>query len=153
MIDINFLRSYSNRLKDAIESINFAEVVVDDSQLVNMLEDISSSEKHLLFTVIPDFSTSGRHVDDIQKRADTVIMVLQKTDYSDVTHPEFLDIMQDTLVSANAIELKMIADKNDYSDEGCQYMKQLNVSSINVIPVWGYSGCNGWSLEFNFVSG
>lgn len=152
MIDINFIIAYANRLKDAIASIGYAEVVVDDSQLVNMLQDISDSHKHLLFTVIPDFSNAGRNADDIQKQADTVIMVLQKTDYSSITHAEFLQIMQETLISTRAIEDKMIADKNDYSPQGCQYMKQLNVPSINITPVWGYSGCNGWSIEFNFVS-
>lgn len=152
MIDVTFLRSYSERLKEAIASINFKEVVVDDSQLVKMLGDRSADDKHMLFMIIPDFSNQGRNVDDLQKKADTIIMVLQKTDYSDITHAGFLDIMQETLVSANAIEDKMIADKNDYSPTGCQYMKQLDVSSINITPVWGYSGCNGWSIEFNFVS-
>lgn len=152
MIDVTFLRNYAERLKEAIDTINYKEVIVDDSQLVNMLDNIETSKKHLLFMVLPDFSNSGRNVDDIRKRTDTVILVLQKTSYSDITHDEFLDIMQETLLSAKAIETKMIADMLDYTEAGCMYMKQLNVPSISIQPVWGLAECNGWSLEFNFES-
>jgi hypothetical protein len=150
MIDINFIKSYSNRLKDVIDSINFAEVIIDDSQMVNFLEERSTSDEHLLFTVIPDFANAGASADNIKKQTDTFILVLQKTDYSDVSHTEFLQIMQETLISARAIETQMIKDKYDYSAEGCQYMKLLNVGSVRITPVWKMAGCNGWSIEFNF---
>ncbi len=152
MIDINFLKGYAERLKEAVASINFNQLIVDDSQLVNFLEERSTSDKHLLFMVLPDFTNTGTTLDNIKKQTDTFILVLQKTSYSDIDHDEFLDIMQKTLESAQAIETKMINDKLDYSDAGCLYMKQLNVGSIRITPVWGLSGCNGWSIEFNFDS-
>lgn len=151
MIDISFLRSYTKRLLDAIPAINHENVVIDDSQLVNFLSEIETADKHLLYAVIPGFSNNGSNVDNKQKQAETVFMVLQKTSYSDITHEEFLDLMQATLETANAIEAKMIEDKLDHSETGCQYMKLLNVGSISIDPVWGYAGCNGWSIEFNFV--
>lgn len=150
MIDVNFLINYSERLKTAIDSINYKEVIVDDSQLIHFLEERSLEDKHMLFMVLPDFSNSGRNVDDIKKRTDTLILVLQKTDYSSVSHAEFLQIMQETLISARAIETKMIADMFDYTEAGCLYMKDLNVPSISIQPVWGLAECNGWSIEFNF---
>lgn len=150
MIDVNFLISYAERLKNTIESINYKQVIVDDSQLINFLEARTKDDKHMLFLVLPDFNNTGRHVDDMVKRADVLILILYKTDYSNITHDEFLQIMQETLLSALAIEAKMIADKEDYTEAGCQYMKMLNINSISIKPVWGLAECNGWSIEFNF---
>lgn len=150
MIDVNFLISYAERLKNAIESINYKQVIVDRDQLVKFLEERTKEDKHMLFMLIPSYGTEGKNDDDMLKRADTVIFVLQKTDYSSLKHDEFLQIIQETLMTAKAIEDKMKADKNDFSEEGCMYMKQLNVASINIDPVWGLAECNGWTIEFNF---
>lgn len=152
MIDVNFLRTYAERLETAIATINYNQVIVDDSQLINFLEERTTDDNHMLFLVLPDFRNDGTNVDDIKKRTDTLILVLQKTDYSDITHDEFLDIMQETLLSAQAVEAKMISDMFDYTEAGCMYMKQLNVPSISIQPVWGLAECNGWSIEFNFES-
>lgn len=150
VVDITFIKNYAQRLQDAVEGISYNRVIIDDSQLIKFVEDISASDKHLLFIVIPEFQNTGNTADSARRQTETAILVLQKTDYSNNTHDEFLDIMQATLVSANAVEAKMRADKNDYSPEGCKYMKQLNISSIYIKPVYRLAGCNGWSIEFNF---
>ena len=150
MVDVNFLINYTQRLKDAVATINYKEVIIDDSQMVNFINDRPRTDNHLLFGVIPDIPSSGTNRDNFQFKPQTLFLVLQKTDYSDVDHAEFLQIMQKTLESAKAVVDKMLEDKDDYTDEGCQYMKQLNIDSINIQPVWAKAGCNGWSIEFNF---
>ncbi|MFB9055080.1 hypothetical protein ACFFVB_18510 [Formosa undariae] len=152
MIDINFLKGYTQRLQDSIDAIHFNKVIVDDSQMIRFLEDRSKHDNHLLFCVIPDFNPDGKNVDDLQFKADTMFLVLNKTSYSEVNHDEFLNIMQETLLTATAIKEKMIADKFDYSAAGCMYMKQLNAQSIRITPIWAKAECNGWSVEFNFDS-
>ncbi|OBQ56111.1 hypothetical protein JJL45_05140 [Tamlana sp. s12] len=152
MIDINFLRGYSTRLKDFIPAINFDKVIVDDTQMVNFLQDRSRLDNQLLFTVIPDFNPTGTNLDNLQFQSQTLMLVLYKTNYSDISHDEFLDIMQETLLTAVAIKEKMIDDKLNYTAAGCLYMKQLNANSITIKPVWGKAECNGWSIEFNFDS-
>ncbi|WP_417237189.1 MULTISPECIES: hypothetical protein [Flavobacteriaceae] len=152
MVDVTFLDNYTLRLKNAINTINYAELIVDDSQMVKFLNEVSKFDNHLLFGVIPDIPSSGTNIDNFQFRPQTMFLVLQKTDYASITHAEFKTLMQDTLMSAKAVIDKMLEDKEDYSAEGCMYMKQLNISSINLQPIWGKAGCNGWSIEFNFDS-
>lgn len=150
MVDVTFLDNYTKRLKAAVATINYCEVVVDDSQMTKFLADRSKFDNHLLFGVIPDIPSSGTNIDNFQFRPQTLFLVLQKTDYANITHEEFKTLMQETLMSAKAVVDKMLEDKEDYSEEGCLYMKQLNISSINMQPIWGKAGCNGWSIEFNF---
>lgn len=151
MIDINFCINYAKRLQDAIAAINYNEVVTDPSQIHKLLQERSDADQLMLFFAIPDFKTVGTNVDNLTEDVACAILVLQKTAYSDITHAEYLQIMQRTLVAARAIKLAMINDKINYDDDGCGFMKQLNVDSISIVPELHLAECNGWSIEFSFA--
>lgn len=152
MIDITFCRNYATRLKDAIAGIKYCNVVTEVSQIVKLIKELDDDDNSMLFFVIPDFPTEGRNVDDVTERVETQILVLNKTDYGDTEHDDYLDIMQTTLEHARAVKEKMISDKADFTEEGCLYMKQLAINSIVITPELHLAECNGWNVEFSFNS-
>ena len=150
MIDVNFCKAYASRLKEAIAGINYNNVVTEPSQVVDLLRNRKKEDNFMLFMAIPDFYTVGDNVDNSKEQVACSIMVLAKTNYSAQNHDEYLQLMQDTLVAARAVKYKMIGDKLDYTAAGCQYMKQLNVGSINITPELHFAECNGWNIDFTF---
>jgi hypothetical protein len=127
MVTVNDLRSYGDSLKTRLEQINYNKTVIDDSQMVKDLGDISPENKHLLYLVIPDNNNVGP-VDSILKDNQMQFIVLCKTSY-DITHDEFLDIIHDTQQTARIVEQTMCQDK--YDAQG------------------GYEGCHGWTISFS----
>lgn len=154
MVTVNDLRNYGDSLKSRLEQINYNKTVIDDSQMVKDLGDISPENKHLLYLVIPDNNNVGV-VDSILKNNQIQFIVLCKTSY-DITHEEFLDIIHDTQQTARLVEKTMFQDKYDaqvsYEDSNnqeCGFMMWLDTSSISMKPIWDYEGCHGWTISFS----
>ena len=147
MVTVNQLKAFGAVLQDAIPAIGFNNTVVDDSQLVKDLRNITPEHGHILYMVIPSANNEGND-DALRKNNRVQLLLLQKSDKS-ITHEAFLQVMQQTQETALEIERIMLAQKTEPSNAGCTFMVWLQESSISIDPIWNYAECDGWSIEFN----
>ncbi len=146
MNPITWLKDYTTLLEDEFSEINSSKMVIDSSELTKRLDAHQSDFNMLLVGVVPDVSSKGTSADDYKEVFTTQLMVLKKTSYSEIDYDEFYEIFKEAYDVAKKISLKMLAD----SSSGCNGLRQLNVNSIQIIPIWNLSACNGCNILFNF---
>lgn len=145
MITIEKIEQYGNKLKDTITDIRHFIMVVDDSQLVNEVKDITDDQNLILVGFIPSHKSDGSSVDDAQNRDFTLWMILNKVDRRN--QQEFIQSFKRCQAAALEIEKQMLADKPSFGNQ-CTMMRQLEVKSILIEPVWAFAGCDGYEINF-----
>lgn len=145
MNPITWLKQYTQELQEQISGLNKWRCVVDDSQLIHFLSEHQQSDNNILMSVIPDFGTRARDIDNAMLTPSTAFYVLKKTDYSSHNHDEFLDIFIETFDQCQDIVTKMLND----ATQGCEVIRYLKPESITITPVWGKASCNGWVINVN----
>lgn len=149
---INWFKAYLQEIQDQIKNdsdeqlINRNKLVVDDSQLTNYLQNHRRSDNAMLIGVLPEFGANASDPDNFLFRASTMLMVLNKTNYSAENYDSYFQIFEDTYIIAEKIVKKLLTD----SMAGCTYLRYLQPQSIQIVPVWNKSECEGWSIQFNF---
>jgi hypothetical protein len=147
MLIINDFRTYLDGLKAFFPEIEQAEAVIDDSQINKFLEDFPDNGKFILLGIIPKHKPTG-DVDSIQSEDTATLLLLKKVTRSDQDHNTFLNSLSEAQQLTRLMVLKMRTDKlND--DAPCAIMKYLNISSIDVNPIWAFAGCDGYEIDFS----
>lgn len=147
MLSINRLYEYLAESKSEIERIKSIKLVVDDSEIVNELDAHKESDNMILMGVIPIYDTSGSNDDAITHNNYLMFLVLEKTNYSKFKNQdERVSMWNRTHEVIKEFEEKLISDKSDSEDGKCPELKDLDVRSIRIEPVWKLGGCNGWML-------
>lgn len=145
MNPITWLINYTAAAQIAINGLNKNGVVVDDSQLIKYLNELSQDHNCILMGVIPDFSPNGTHPDDYMAAGSFSFFILKKTDFSDHNHEQFIGIFKDTFPLAKDLVEKMLNEAR----EGCDVIRYLDAGSIHILPVWNKAACNGWQILFD----
>jgi hypothetical protein len=150
MITIAQIKGYGNKLMSLIPEIKKVILVVSDSQLVEMMNDISDSENLILVAFIPSHQSDGSDVDNVQNRNSTLWLILNKIDRNE-GHDAIMDSFEKTQPTALAIQKQMLLDKSNSSGT-CSLMRQLIVNSINIDPVWALAGCDGYEINYQLTT-
>lgn len=142
---VHWFRDYLIGLQAVIPGINRNRMVIDKSQLTKYLNEHSSLDNLLLIGVLPDYAGKGANADDFKLSNTMQLMVLKKTTYSEHDYDEFYNIFEETLITIEDILKQLLDDSTS-----CTELRFLNTSSIQIVPVWNESSCNGWKLMFSF---
>lgn len=136
---------FLQELKSEIEGINKAWLVVDDSQLGNTLERRSAEDNAFLVGVLPSYGTNGKR-DAVKDTLVSQLLIIEKTDYSELTEEEFVNIFERTYQLAKKVRNFLI----EKMESGCYIsFANLDIDGIEIVPIWKKSQCNGWSVEFS----
>lgn len=157
MITIPELKAYLQTLgneclnSDNSRMFNHIEMVVDDSEMANVLQDHEQGMNSLLVGVLPDFAVSGEE-NNAKWLNLCSFYVLDKTDYSEYDREGFHNIFAQTQLKAREVVYHLLEAKANHEGLFCGFLSWLNEDSISVNPVWRFSDCNGWVISFNFKS-
>jgi hypothetical protein len=154
MLPLNRLREYQAEVcatlldENGQRMFNYANMVVDDSELSKFLGERVPEENTYLIAVVPSFRVKGQ---EDNAKWDNVLLffILDKTDYSEHDHDSYLDIFVQTQKKAQAFIDKLIEDKQNNESLFCGFLNWLQEDSISIDPVWKKQGCNGWMIEIN----
>ncbi len=134
-------------IKSEIPEINSTWLVVDDSQLGNTLENKSLSDNAYLIGVMPNYGTLAKNQDNYKETITSQLLILEKTDYSELTQDEFIAVFERTYQIMRKVKLLLISKM----EERCySQLYNLDVDALDAFPVWKKSQCNGWSLDLEF---
>lgn len=136
--------------KSDIAEINHVNVFIDDSQITKGLTELGPADNILLFGVLPDYGGASNEEEALMMDNGLDFLVLKKMVYSDITHQEFLDAMQETLLVTRKLVERVYQEKNDPTT--CNQFYFLREGSEQIIPVWAKSGCNGYMVSFNLLT-
>jgi hypothetical protein len=142
----NELRTFLAECKATIAEINYAQAVVDDSQMANLLQAIAIDENLLLFGVIPDYTADSRDQDGVMFENGFDLLLVKKTQDNNQTQNDFLDTMNECLMVVRAL-ITFIFQKK--LNNNCGVFYYLNEGSFQISPVWKKSGTDGWMISFN----
>ena len=145
MLKLNDFRNYITSFKDTVAEITQAEVVMDDSQINSFLKD-QDPNTNIILGIIPKHNFGG-NIDTLQSSDRIAILVVRAVDRKNQDQKIFLDTIAEMQDIAQKVLDKMTADYTN--EESCSFMRYLEPDSIDVNPIWGLSGCDGYEIDFN----
>ena len=154
MLPINRLREYQAEViaslfdDDGNKMFNFADLIIDDSELSKILKERTQEDNTYLIAVMPEFNMKGEQ-DSAKWENILQFFILDKTDYSEHDRDSYLNIFVQTQAKAQAFVEKLLDDKANQDGMFCGFLSWLDENSIRVYPVWKKDGCNGWAVEIN----
>lgn len=143
----NDLRAFLAVCKAQIPAINYVLPVIDDSQLANDVGNVNKSQNLLLYGVLPDYGGTSGEEDGLMMDNGLDFLVLKKVQYNDITHDDFIDVMQETLMAARELVKLVYEEKNNPNT--CPQFYYLREGTEQITPVWAKAGCNGYMVSFN----
>jgi hypothetical protein len=157
MLPINRLKEYQAELCEVLRDengkklFNYYDMIIDDSELANVLKERVEEDNTFLISVMPDYMMKGQQ--DNEKWENVLqFFILDKTDYSENDRDAFLNIFVQTQYKASRFVYKLLEDKANEDGVFCGFLSWLKEDSISVRPVWKMNGCNGWTVTINLDS-
>lgn len=150
MILIDKLETYGEKLITLIPDLKKFILVVDDSQLVKEMSNVTFDDNLILVGFIPSHKADGTNVDNVQNRDFCLWMVLNKVDRND-GQEAFIASFKRCQLAAKEIEKQMLTDKPNLGD-GCTMMRQLQLATIDINPVWALAGCDGYEINYQLLT-
>lgn len=147
MLDLNDYRAYVALIEQTFTEITSSEVVMDDSQMNKFLANVKVSDGHILLGLIPAHKPVGSE-DFIRSKDTSSFLILKKAHRSDEKHEQFLDRIRESQQLAKKVWLKLLDDKTS-GGENCNMVALLDLSSMDINPVYGFSGCDGYEIDFS----
>lgn len=142
-MNINDIRTILPTIVDEIPHINYAQLIVDDSQLTEFLQKRTKADNNMLFFVIPEYTRRGTEDSSLRITTCQVLIMAKYAERS--SHEDFLDLMQNTEESIKALEAWMLQHK---AQNPCGVFGRYRDSSALITPVWDFVSCHGHSLNF-----
>jgi hypothetical protein len=154
MLPLNRLREYQSEVAEVLRDednnkmFNYCNMLLDDKQLSKILEDREEGDNSFLIAIVPEFYMKGE--EDKAKWENVLqFFILDKTDYSEFDHDNYINIFVQTQVKAKAFVDKLLEDKSNKDGMFCGFLSWLDENSIRVYPVWNKNSCNGWAVDIN----
>lgn len=147
MISITRFREFLVETKQEMEGINFAEMVIDDSQFVSFLKERKESDNAMLFGVVPQYPLDGRE-DMYQWINQLQFFILVKRSNRD-SHDALMLNMETTRAIVQEFVEYVILNAVGESNFFCGLSNELLSGSLLVHPVWNKAQCDGWAIEFD----
>lgn len=136
------LKAMLSELKAEIPEIERTICLVDDSDLADFTENLSTSEMALV-GVIPSYG----HLGEISKFRTVPVFqldIIEKTDYSALDNDQYVMLFERTLKILFRVRDLLLAKMED----GCYPMlSNIEVTSLQIDPIKNKSQCNGWSMD------
>jgi len=139
------LQAFLAVCKQELEAINHVNCFIDDSQMVKGLDEVNEDDDLLLFGILPDYGGDSSVPDSLMMDNGLDFLILKKLEYRNLTHQEFVDVMQETLLAAR----EFVAFVHKRKNEACDQFHYLKEGSEQITPVWAKAGCNGYMVSFN----
>ena len=145
MLNVNDFRDYIQSVKTDVTEITVAETVMDESQLSKFLEK-QTEDDYIVLGIIPKHNPTGT-IDSLRSKDTTAILVLKKIARSNQTHQLFLDTINEAQAITKKVIDKLLFDFQD--EERCDFIRYLEVSSLDINPIWGLNACDGYQIDFS----
>ena len=141
------MRQWLAVLKQDIAEINFAEMVIDDSQMTNNIGQRPMANNLLLYGVLPDYAADTRTDDALMMQSGFDFLLLKKARHSDLNLTVLMDDMQEVFEAMQKLLARTLQEMRDPSTCGLFYY--LDENSVQINPVWGKAGTNGYMMSLN----
>lgn len=151
MLSITRLREFLVEAKNQISSINYTNMVVDDSQLVSLLRERETEENNMLIGIVPQFNLQGTE-DQAKWNNQLLFQVLAKSSRGQLSLDDQVDLLESTRVTTKDLVEYMIGEKTGDNGELCGMTNELVESSIMVTPIWEKAQCCGWMIQIDLLT-
>ena len=140
------LNAFLQDAQNAINSINYHQQVIDDSQLANDVAAKKPNENFLLYGVLPDYASTAPDEDAMMMGSGFDLLLLKKFKKGNMTLEERIADM-DEVARAMRELLEFVVAKMRKGE--CGHFYFLQEGDIQINPVWGKAGTNGYMMTLN----
>ena len=145
---IQQFKDYMEEIQAQIPGINLNKLVTSEKQLSKYITELERDDNALMLGLMPNFgNNSPKSGDDFKLRGFTELMIVEKTDFSELTDAEFVAQMDRIFEIASAVKDKLLVD---HLSGECNLLRFLDPTSIQIVDVYNNSQCNGWTVIFTF---
>jgi len=150
MVDLLQLQQYLEEVKAAVPAIKTTRLVIDDTQITEIIKEIKVSDNLILLGIVPAHQVRGTSYDNVQSKDIMAFLVLKKADRKE-KHSVFITNLHKCQQAIRAVQLKLLTDMDD--DENCgSFLRQLDVGSMAIDPVWQLGGADGYEINFSLYT-
>ena len=148
MLNLPRLNEFLIETKNTITEINFATLVIDDSELVKFLKERELEDNAFLIAVVPMHTLSGS--EDTFKWVNKMqFMILEKSADKDFeNHADYIAMFSRTQAIAKKFVTAVINSTGD-NGEFCGLFNDIDYNSIQIDVVWRKAQCNGYEIIFD----
>ena len=137
-----------DEIQTQIPGINLNKLVTSEKQLSKYISDLETADNALMLGLMPNFgNNSPQSGDEFRLRGFTELMIMEKTDFSELTDAEYVAQSDRLFEIATAVKNKLL---EDHLDGSCNLLRFLDPTSIQIVDVYDNSQCNGWTVIFTF---
>lgn len=150
MLKVNRLREFVAEIKEAINEIKFAQVIITNEEFVKFLEERRTNDNTMFFAVIPEHGITGTE-DKTKTENYLQFFFIDKTAEKNMKHDEKLDLynkVQSIVQKFITIIIDAKAGDSDYF-ESCNMFDYLNEESIEIKVFWDGLQCRGYEVLFD----
>lgn len=148
MAAIQDFKNYMDEIQAQVPGINLNKLVTSEKQLSKYISDLESEDNALMLGLMPNFgNNSPQSGDHFRLRGFTELMIMEKTDFSELTDEEYVAQSDRIFEIANAVKNKLL---EDHLEGTCNLLRFLDPTSIQIVDVYDNSQCNGWTVVFTF---
>jgi len=143
MILINDIYQFIEIAKQQISEINRIELFADDSQLVKITRDYTTTDNILLAAIIPSHDTIGIDIDNVQYADHLAFILLAKRKDKTTTK----DVVDNIAFVQTVVKQFVLFLLESASNDNCHIFTNLDVNSISIDPIWDMAQMDGYSIE------
>ncbi len=147
MINLPKLYAWTNYLKTKFDRINNSQLIINQTDLKNIFEDLQDNDYPFAAVVLPSTKGDARDEDNYGEINQILVFILSPTKESETYDSWYNDI----LLMSTAIE-DMKADLRDQKALCDQpfnsIFKGLDLNSFHTDPERNFLGHDGWSVSF-----
>jgi hypothetical protein len=151
MLNLTHLNQFLIDAKASIDTINFTDLVADDSELVSILKDRKETDNHYLIAVIPDYKLTGNE-NSLKWNNQLMFMVVSKASSRTITKAERNTIIGEVQQTAKAVIELILEKKSGDNGDFCGMMNEVIEDSILMTIVWEKAQCHGWIIEIDLLT-
>jgi len=144
MIALADFKAFFDNVPTVIPGIKRVALITDESEMKELLPDISPEEDPFLVVLVPSANSNGSEQNNVVENNLGLFYLLGKEDN---TEKHSIDIQVATQPLMEAVKELMQTDK-----ENCGVMRNLDEASFHTDPeIKKFNGkCTGWSVSFRF---
>ncbi len=147
MLLISRLKEFVAECKSELHAIKETKIVVSTDEVAKLMKEHHEDNNILMIAIVPEHDIKGKE-DNTMVDNGTIFYFLEKIDYSELSHDEYLAVFERTQLVAKEFVLKILSDKED--NKFCGLFSHLADNAFQISPIKALNSCNGYFVNLTF---
>lgn len=151
MLRISRLRELMLEVKDAIEGVNYVQVIISNDDFTEFLKARVLEDNPMIFAVIPEHGLIGKE-DSVKLENYLQFFFIDKSITKNLDHDQKLDIFNKVQGTVLEFINYILEQKSDEDNQFCDIFSEFSEETMDVKTYWDGFECRGYEVSFQLKS-